>query len=112
MATNTVERANNPFEVTKATDLDDAQIAATWVDLPSVGGFRALVDPRSPVTRLVLGGKGSGRTHLMRYYSSQLQALRLRETKAAGLATEKYVGVYQPVEKVEESGVDLSDGVS
>ena len=31
---------------------------------------------------------------------------------ASGLATGLLSGVYQPVEKVEESGVDLSDGVS
>ena len=94
MSTRAPDRSINPFEVTKATDLDDAQIAATWVDLPSAGGFRSVIDPRSPVTRFVLGGKGSGRTHLLRYYSSRLQALRLHGRGSDALATEGYVGVY------------------
>ena len=94
MATNPVERPTNPFEVTKATDFNDAQIAATWVDLPSGGGFRSVIDPTSPVTRFILGGKGSGRTHLLRYYSSHLQAMRLQRRGAAALSAEGYVGVY------------------
>ena len=94
MPTNTTDPTPNPFEVTKATDLDDAQIAATWVDLPSAGGFRSLIDPKSPVTRFVLGGKGSGRTHVMRYYSSSLQAIRIREQGQSALDGDGYVGVY------------------
>src|SRR5580704_925424 len=66
-----------PFEVTKASDFTDAQIAATWVDL-SGGGFFELADPRSPMPLMLLGGKGSGRTHLMRYYSFALQKLRAK----------------------------------
>ncbi len=94
MPTSIAAPTPNPFEVTKATDLDDDQIEATWVDLPSGGGFRSLIDPRSPVTRFVLGGKGSGRTHVMRYYSSSLQAIRIREHGADTLFGDKYVGVY------------------
>ena len=94
MAINRIERPSNPFEITKATDFDDAQIAETWVDLPSKGGFRSLIDPRSPVTRFILGGKGSGRTHLLRYYSSRLQAMRLRKMGTAALFDDGYVGVY------------------
>lgn len=94
MAASTAEELTNPFEVTKATDFDDSQIAATWVDLPRGGGFRSLIDPRSPVAKFVLGGKGSGRTHLMRYYSSSLQALRIRERGFDTLLKEGYAGIY------------------
>lgn len=94
MAASTAEELTNPFEVTKATDFDDGQIAATWVDLPAGGGFRSLIDPRSPVAKFVLGGKGSGRTHLMRYYSSSLQALRIRERGFDALSEEGYAGIY------------------
>ena len=94
MATRPAEQTPNPFEVTKATDLNDAQIAATWVDLPSGGGFRSLIDPTSPVSRFVLGGKGSGRTHVMRYFSSSLQAMRVREHGPTTLFDDRYVGVY------------------
>ena len=35
----------NPFNVTKAVDLDDKQIGDYWVDLPGSGGFKDLVKP-------------------------------------------------------------------
>ena len=94
MAINQSDQSSNPFDVTKATDLDDTQIAETWVDLPSQGGFRSVIDPTSPVNRFVLGGKGSGRTHLLRYYSSRLQAMRLQGSGTAALLSDGYVGVY------------------
>jgi hypothetical protein len=83
----------NPFDITKAVDFSDAQIASTWVDLPD-GGFFGVVDPRSPMPRLLLGGKGSGRTHLMRYYSSDLQTIRHQEGTSAGFAEDGYLGIY------------------
>lgn len=94
MAVSVAKEIRNPFDVTKATDFDDREIASTWVDFPGQGGFRSLVDPCSPVPRFILGGKGSGRTHLMRYYSSGLQAIRLSEGAMTSLESEGYVGVY------------------
>jgi hypothetical protein len=84
---------NNPFEVTKAVDFTDAQIAATWVDLPG-GGFFHLADPRSPMPRFLVGGKGGGRTHLLRYFSHPLQRLRNDGSLLKAIQNEKYVGIY------------------
>jgi len=84
---------NNPFEVTKAVDFTDAQIAATWVDLPG-GGFSHLADPRSPMPRFLVGGKGGGRTHLLRYFSHPLQRLRHNGNLLAAIQKEGYVGLY------------------
>ncbi len=84
---------SNPFNVTKAVDFSDEQIARTWVDFASDGGgFFAIADPTSPMPLILLGGKGSGRTHLMRYYSAPLQ--RLRAEVGAPLPGEGYVGIY------------------
>ncbi|HEV7529004.1 MAG TPA: hypothetical protein VGO29_08920 [Solirubrobacteraceae bacterium] len=83
---------NNPFNVTKAVDFSDEQIARTWVDFASDnGGFFAIADPTSPMPRILLGGKGSGRTHLMRYYSARLQRLR---GATSSPKTEGYIGIY------------------
>src|SRR5215212_1798760 len=82
----------NPFEVTKASDFSDKQIAATWVDLPG-GGFTSLADPGSPMPRFLVGGKGGGRTHLLRYYSYPLQKLR-HDDLIAGIRNDGYVGIY------------------
>src|SRR5947208_1367469 len=83
----------NPFNVTKAVDFDDQQIRDYWVDLPGGAGFRDLVKPTSPMPMFILGGKGSGKTHLLRYFSYQLQRLR-SQVPLKGVQSEGYVGVY------------------
>jgi hypothetical protein len=85
--------SENPFEVTKAVDFTNAQIEATWVDLPG-GGFLSLADPRSPMPIFLVGGKGGGRTHLLRYFSYSLQTLRHAENLLGGLAADGYLGIY------------------
>lgn len=85
--------SENPFEVTKAVDFTDEEIAATWVDLPG-GGFKSLVDPRSPMPRFLVGGKGGGRTHLLRYFSYPLQCLRHTDDRIKGIQSDGYVGIY------------------
>src|SRR4051794_40979990 len=85
--------APNPFNITKAVDFSDEEIANTWGDFNEEGGFFSLADPTSPMPRILLRGKGSGRTHLMRYFSASLQRLRHPADPAAVL-NEGYVGIY------------------
>ena len=95
-----------PFDVTKAVDLTDSQIAATWVDL-SGGGFLQLVDPRSPMPLMLLGGKGSGRTHLMRYYSYALQKIRAGSRPLVEFIREcGYIGIYMRCEGLNAGRFD------
>jgi hypothetical protein len=85
--------SENPFEVTKAVDFTDEQIEATWVDLPG-GGFTSLADPKSPMPKFLVGGKGGGRTHLLRYFSYPLQRLRHKDELIEGVRRDGYLGVY------------------
>jgi len=87
------EQLVNPFDVTKAVDFDDQQIHGYWVDLPGGAGFRDLVKPTSPMPMFVLGGKGSGKTHLLRYFSYSLQKLR-HAIPIEGVREDGYIGVY------------------
>lgn len=97
---------DQPFDVTKAVDFTDAQIAATWVDLPD-GSFFQLVDPKSPMPLMLLGGKGSGRTHLMRFYSYSLQKIRAKGSDFADfLRKEGYVGIYMRCEGLNAGRFD------
>ena len=85
---------HNPFQVTKAVDFSDQEINEYWVDFPIEGGFFTLANPKSPMPMFILGGKGSGKTHLMRYFSYNLQKLRYPDNHLDGIKKEGYVGIY------------------
>ena len=89
---------NNPFAVTKADDFDDSQILQFWVQTPTTGGDATeLFRPTSPMPLFLLGAKGSGKTHLMRYHSFELQTLRFQENEVAwrdGVEADGFLGVY------------------
>lgn len=98
---------DRPFDVTKAVDFSDEQIAETWVDLAPEDGFQHLADPRSTMPLILLGGKGSGRTHLMRYYSYPVQRVRAaREDPVEYLRKEGYVGIYMRCEGLNAGRFD------
>jgi hypothetical protein len=84
----------NPFNITKAVDFSDQQIHDYWIDIPESGGFQQLLKPTSPMPMFILGGKGSGKTHLMRYYSYPLQKIRHGDGVPTGLREDGYVGIY------------------
>jgi len=83
----------NPFEVTKAADFNDEEIAAYFVDIPGAG-FGTLANPTSPMPMLIMGGKGSGKTHLMRYFSYPLQKLRHVGDIVGGTRSDGFIGIY------------------
>lgn len=90
-----VERAvrENPFEITKAVDFTDREIDSTWVDWPAPGGFATWMNIKSPMARIILGGKGTGRTHMMRRFSASVQAIR-GEDPMAQVLEDGVLGVY------------------
>ncbi len=88
------DTSTNPFSATRAADFTDEQIHQYWVDIADDGGFLNLVKPRSEMPMLILGGKGSGKTHILRYMSFQLQRLRHGSNLVKGISAEGYVGIY------------------
>jgi hypothetical protein len=89
------ERLDNPFRITKSNDLTDEQIDQLWV--PSGEDEDAFVRPTSPMAMFILGGKGSGKSHLMRYYSFPLQLIRYRRIGGSlieNLRKDGYLGIY------------------
>ncbi|MBD9399095.1 hypothetical protein [Pseudomonas sp. PDM11] len=83
----------NPFDLIRAADYSDKQISDFWVDFKG-GGLQSLIEPKSAISKHILGGKGSGKTHLMRYCSYPVQKLRLPNGSIEDLAAEGYVGVF------------------
>jgi hypothetical protein len=87
-------KLDNPFDLTKASDYSDRQVIDFWVDI--TGGKGSLVDflkPNSKVPMYLLGGKGSGKTHLLRYCSSAVQNLRANGLRHA-IEAEGFLGTY------------------
>jgi hypothetical protein len=88
---------DNPFRITKSNNLTDEQIDQLWVSATDNGAVGGLARPTSPMAMIILGGKGSGKSHLMRYHSFPVQLIRYRKggTKLIeGLRKDGYVGIY------------------
>ncbi|RQU83851.1 hypothetical protein DF133_29800 [Burkholderia cenocepacia] len=81
--------APNPFALARASDYTDKQINSLWVEIGSATVNR-IIDPRSPVSKYILGGKGTGKTHLLRYHSYQVS--RQRDSKLSGVNVLKKYG--------------------
>ena len=91
-----MQNLENPFRITKSNNLVDEQIDQLWVS-PGEGAEELTVRPTSPMAMFILGGKGSGKSHLMRHYSFEVQEIRFRklgETILSGVQSDGYVGVY------------------
>jgi hypothetical protein len=84
----------NPFSLVRASDYTVDQINALWVEL-GASVINAIIEPRSRTSIFILGGKGTGKTHLLRYHS--YPAVRLRAVKDSGLAIiekHKFLGIF------------------
>ena len=84
----------NPFALVKASDFSDAQIHELWVEL-GAPMINKIIEPRLRTSKYILGGKGTGKTHLLRYHSYQV--VRLRYPNESGLETvkrQKYLGIF------------------
>lgn len=80
---------SNPFAIVRATDFTDDQINSLWVELgPKV--IDTIMEPTSSISKFILGGKGTGKTHLLRYLS--YPAVRLRAGSLSGLSAVKEHG--------------------
>lgn len=84
---------NNPFNITKAVDYTDEQLNSSWVDFPNIS-FKETVKPTSDMPMIILGSKGSGKTHIMRHFSFTMQCLRYKGDLRHGLLEDGYIGTY------------------
>jgi hypothetical protein len=89
--------APNPFRITKSTDLTDRQILDLWVGFAPQSGGKGMYDPASPMPMVILGAKGSGKTHLIRYHSLAVRRLQFETEQISyleGIRRDRYLGVY------------------
>ena len=79
-----------------AKDLDDREIRRLWVPFGKSPDSLPFFDPSTTMATVILGGKGSGKTHLLRYFSFAVQSLRYPSDDewTATIADAGYLGVY------------------
>ena len=67
----------NPFSIVKANDYSDEEIVKYWVGL-GVGNdsIHMKLRPNELIPKYILGSKGCGKTHLLRYFSYESQKQR------------------------------------
>jgi hypothetical protein len=89
-------KKQNPFSVTKAVDFTDQEILDYWVDFKEENsGFRQIIEPTSPQNKLIMGSKGIGKTHILRYFSYNVQKLqRNKQDIFTKIQKDGYLGIY------------------
>ncbi len=85
---------NNPFNITKAVDYTDEELNKFWVDFPMEKGFSGIIKPTSDMPMIIVGSKGSGKTHIMKHFSFSSQTLRWKNDIISGLKKDGYLGTY------------------
>lgn len=89
-----MKKGNNPFNITKAVDYTDEELNNFWVDFPQEFGFKGIIKPTSDMPMIILGSKGSGKTHIMKHFSFTTQSIRWKQDIIKGIADDGYLGVY------------------
>jgi len=86
--------STNPFSNIKATHLSKKEIVDFWVDIHNreqdKENFEKIIEPTNPRPIIILGGKGSGKTHILRFFSYESQKVR---------AVEKEVSIIKQLQK-------------
>ena len=90
---------DNPFDLQKASHYSSEEILGYWVDITEQpGGLVSILKPTSIMPMFLLGGKGSGKTHLMRFCSAPVRAARHGGDLRSAIKADQYAGIYVPAE--------------
>ncbi|MCK5051105.1 MAG: hypothetical protein KAS53_05170 [Candidatus Cloacimonetes bacterium] len=106
----------NPFSITKATEFTDIEINDYWINF-SFGDDKTvfnMLNPNEFMPKYILGGKGCGKTHLLRYFSFPLQMIRYNNDPSRILSEDKYIGIYSVLDGLDSSrfaGKGIDDNI-
>ncbi len=104
---------DNPFTLARASDFTDKQINSLWTELSTPQIINTIIEPKSRISKFILGGKGTGKTHLLRYYSYPV--IRLRSPNESGisiLSKQKFLAVFLRATGVDATRFEASSGIA
>lgn len=96
----------NPFHETKASFFDVPEIIDNWVELGNTKFIDSVMIPSSSIPIRIFGGKGTGKTHILRFFSFQSQVLNAVKNKITTfeqIKQDNYIGIY-----IEASGLEVN----
>lgn len=84
----------NPFSVLKATEFSNKEINEYWVDLGNgENSIFHILNPTEFLPKYLIGSKGSGKTHILKYSSYPLQKIRANDN-ILKLLEDGYIGLH------------------
>lgn len=100
-----INELENPFSVTKATEFSNQEIKDYWVDFNTQDSksIVSILNPTEFLPKFVIGGKGCGKTHILRYFSYPLQKIRYDDNIIELLKKDKYIGMYSVLPGMDSS---------
>jgi hypothetical protein len=89
-----MKNLENPFSVLKATEFTNEEIKDYWVDFGhGKNSVFNVLNPTTDLPKYLLGSKGTGKTHILKYASYPLQKLKA-DNDFNKIIEEKYIGLY------------------
>lgn len=100
----------NPFALVRASDYTDDEINSLWVELGS-NLINKLIEPTSDTSKYLLGGKGTGKTHLLRYHSYPVIRRRTapRKSGLSIVSDTGYLAVFLRASTLDSSRFEAAD---
>jgi len=86
----TTNSIDNPFSKIRADDFTPKEINEYWINYNQDYRF---LSPNEFLPKYILGGRGCGKTHLLRYFSYPLQTIRRGEISSI-ISDDMYLGIY------------------
>lgn len=98
----------NPFSVVKANEFTYEQILKYWVDFGEIedGGFISSLNPKELMPKFVLGSKGCGKTHILKYYSFDVRRLLHKKNIEELLKKDGYIASYWRLDTLSSTRFD------
>lgn len=85
---------SNPFAITKATEFSYNEIYEYWVDFDGKNSVEYLLNTSEILPKYILGSRGCGKTHLLRYFSLKTRLKKFNNKSEELIVKDQFIGIY------------------